>query len=127
ETPIAAESAAPIMGDTIEVQSPPKTFSFDKKQTSTEQSKSFAFGTTPAKDASFDTSKPFSFGVKTDYTWTPDKPIKFNTPPSIKPSSTYTFGQSSVSQPQPPFTFGGLSTPVPSAPKLGSFGGSPST
>ena len=113
---------SPPMGDTIEVQDPLKPFSFPEKPSSTEQSKSFSFGGTTSESTKDSTSseapKSFSFA------WTPDKPIKFDTPPSTKPSSTFSFGQSSTA-PQQPFSFGGLSTPVPAAPpKFGSFGSS---
>jgi hypothetical protein len=120
------KQSEPLVGDTIEVQHLPQTtLSFDAKpSTATEQSKSFSFGATPSEPKdSTDTSKSFSFGVKKDYTWTPDKPIKFDTPPTAKPSSSSTFA---FGQQQQPFMFGGLSTPVPSAPKFGSFGSSPS-
>ena len=53
--------------------------------------------------------------MKKDFTWTPDKPIKFDTPPSKLASSAFTFGASTAQ----PFQFGGLSTPVPPAPKFG--------
>jgi hypothetical protein len=90
----------------------------------------------PPKDV--DTTKPtFNFPASTtpttttkkDYTWTPDKPIKFDTPPqsmtsSAKPappsSVPFTFGQ--PSGPTQPFKFGGLATPIPASPKFGTFG-----
>jgi hypothetical protein len=88
----------------------------------TEQPKPFSFGATfgePKKDAQ-GTPKSFTFGanIGKDYTWTPDKPIKFDTPPSsitAKPTSaTFAFGQSTGLA---PFKFGGLSTPVPPPPQ----------
>ena len=104
-----------------------KSFAFGTSTTSTP----FTFGTTsslgqtpfstfsaPPKQS--DDSKPyestasksFKFDVsKKDFTWTPDKPIKFDTPPQSKPPS---FSQSTFR----PFSFGGLSTPVPAAPKF---------
>ena len=95
----------------------------------------FSLGPTTTKDAD-STKQAFSFGAaapsteKKDFTWTPDKPIKFDTPPQSMTSGAktlpFTFGQSSATI--SPFKFGGLSTPVPSAssPKFGSFG-SPSS
>lgn len=114
----------------------PKPFSFGSTATTTtpkdsrEQPKTFTFGstTTITKDSTTtEPPKPFSFSapVKKDFTWTPDKPIKFDTPPSstiAKPAAN-PFGSSSM-----PFQIGGISTPAPPAapPKFGSFGGSPS-
>jgi hypothetical protein len=107
----SAESAP--LEDTIEVQNP-------APPSSTEQTKTFSFGGTTlesTKDSTIsEAPKSFSFA------WTPDKPIKFDTPPPTKPSSTFSFGQSPTA-PLPPFSFGGLSTPVPATPpKFGSFG-----
>jgi hypothetical protein len=89
-----------------------------------EQPKTSAFGSNTSKESQ-QAPKPFTFNapVKKDFTWTPDKPIKFDTPPST------------ISKPAPPsflssqpFQFGGISTPAPPAApsKFGSFAGSPS-
>jgi hypothetical protein len=135
EVPADAASAQsePEMQDTIEVKEPPKSFVFDTKSSfpntpaadNKELPKTFAIGESTTSDFSKDvpaTPKPFTFAassVKKDFTWTPDKPIKFDTPPSSNPqtaSTMFTFGQSSSSQ---PFKFGGLTTPLPAPPKLG--------
>ena len=118
KAPESTESAP--VGDIIEVQIPPKSLSFPANPSSPEQSKSFLFGGTTSestKDStSSETPKSFSFA------WAPGKPIKFDTPPTTKPSSTFSFSQSSTA-PQQPFSLGGLSTPVPAGPpKFGSFG-----
>jgi hypothetical protein len=122
----------------------PFKFGFSGSSSATDFSKVFSLGAPPSDSADGKDSKSFTFGsntslppveskeppksftfgqasAKQDYTWTPDKPIKFDTPPSTK-SSTFTFGQSSSAQ---PFKFGGLSTPIPPVPKFGAFGGTP--
>ena len=116
------------------------TFNFGATAGDSTTKPPFSFGGDTTKPTFTIGAGPPSTSAKTDYTWTPDKPIKFDTPPhsitssmsGTKPalpppsSAPFAFGQSSSSGTTQPFKFGGLSTPIPASPKFGTFA-SPTT